>query len=849
MLNPIPPLRQRFIFVISVLLAAVGLLLPWWRHHGFLRDFYDYGNVIAAAGRIQLGDKPYVDFLTPIQTLQFYQAVLAERLFGPRYLSLTYINAIFIVASLLAFTALLFRPLGRWPALLIATAVVAGSSMQHTILWYNSLGVAWVAVVVWAMAQRPRRTAPRVMIWTLVFGVLWLGGMTKLTFQTAALAFALLFTLRSASRREISWRTAAGLGVAWVFAGVVLPVATEMALTGATFVQWKHNVLELASSRTDLLRQIGTWSFYWITPHDYYEPIYLPFVGGWGMVLLAITALFAWRSVHRNAPRKTRSSEPLFFGIIVFGAAACGVVFLAAHYEIAYMSAAAWLVFATGVVVAFVPRERSGAGRWARGVLVVGAISLIGTAWASAWAGARVLWGIGPTDHSGLISADTLPARFAYLKGVAIRPTLHESLQRFDAYYDVLAANGLPPNRYYFVNGTEWMVRAVPEARHHGLPLWLQPGTTFSNDNVRVITDKLGIGSDIQVVVSDDPWNVWYYGMDSFLKEHYRADRIGPQLHVFRVRANFNLEAPLERPLDFTTTTKSNLLSNEMVLTGGPVVLRIRPDGGFISGTQSYHIGYGIGIPDISGDMVAERLPNAAEGSIEVVFRVRERQPGLPDRILSEQRVTVTAKQPVQVRSFDATAQGGELVFEVELPPGEGALAGWRNLRTRRSAAVEKINPAPLNRKLLTQRPNEAWQHALFADEHPAVSDLAGFSIDVHADRRGNDPELFVHAPGEVWFKLTGPAVHVSGKFGFRELAWTKPDGLLGVRAAVVFYKGGRFEILDQRELRPRREADRAQQSFDVVAPETEGWIGLVITTLDDTNAYGHFGWRDVRVR
>jgi hypothetical protein len=69
------------------------------------------------------------------------------------------------------------------------------------------------------------------------------------------------------------------------------------------------------------------------------------------------------------------------------------------------------------------------------------------------------------------------------------------------------------------------------------------------------------------------------------------------------------------------------------------------------------------------------------------------------------------------------------------------------------------------------------------------------------------------------------------------------------VKISVVFYKGGRFEILHQRELRPRREDDRVGQTFDVVVPEPGGWIGLVVTTLEpNSNAYGHLWWRNFRL-
>ena len=70
------------------MLGAVALL-PWWRHHDYLRDFYDYGLVIAGAGLIEQGLRPYVDFATPIQAGYFGLSALVETWGGGTFLALT----------------------------------------------------------------------------------------------------------------------------------------------------------------------------------------------------------------------------------------------------------------------------------------------------------------------------------------------------------------------------------------------------------------------------------------------------------------------------------------------------------------------------------------------------------------------------------------------------------------------------------------------------------------------------------------------------------------------------------------------------------------------------------------
>jgi len=51
-------------------------------NHTILRDFYDYGLVVAGACRLSLGERPYVDFSHPIQALHFRLAESAESVFG-----------------------------------------------------------------------------------------------------------------------------------------------------------------------------------------------------------------------------------------------------------------------------------------------------------------------------------------------------------------------------------------------------------------------------------------------------------------------------------------------------------------------------------------------------------------------------------------------------------------------------------------------------------------------------------------------------------------------------------------------------------------------------------------------
>lgn len=146
------------------------LILPWWRNHDHLRDFMDYGLVIAANGRIADGERPYVDFVTPIQAGFLWFNYQVETWTGGNYYGLT----LGALPSLVGGFALLgYTHSRRWPwwwSLLAAWTVLMGSVGQHTIIWHNSLGVLCLAVALWVTTLWPGGSRPS-WRWFLLLGV------------------------------------------------------------------------------------------------------------------------------------------------------------------------------------------------------------------------------------------------------------------------------------------------------------------------------------------------------------------------------------------------------------------------------------------------------------------------------------------------------------------------------------------------------------------------------------------------------------------------------------------------------------------------------------------------------
>lgn len=774
------------------------LLVPWWRNHALLRDFYDYGHVIAGVGLIEGGERPYVDFLTPIQTLQYYVGVLAEKIWGARYLSLTYAAAGFIAGTFLGFVALLVRPFGGWAAMMIAAAVVAASGLQHTIPWYNAMGVAWLTVAFWGTAAGGERRGK----WTgvvLVATALWLGGMTKLTYQIAATALVLAWVLRAAERGKVTGRAAAASIVGVVVFATVVPIATEMMLTGASFAQWKQNVLELAQARTELLEAIGTWKFYWQTPHDYHPPVYLRAMGAWGVgLLLAVTAIAA---VGIWIQRERRGRELMWLAIMSGGAVACGLVFLALHYEIAHLAGAAWLVLATGIVLACVPREAVRCWAWARGVLVVGAVTLLVPAWASAWAGARAIWGHGDVARSEMKSADDLPERFAYLRGMKIEPGLHEGLRQLEAFRSRRIADGAKEENFRFVHGTEWLARTMPASGSNGMPLWIQEGTTFSAREKRAMIRELARGGQWEVIVADRAWNHWPEDFHRVLDRRYEDGVIGGSLVAYWLPGRE--AAPFSRPVEWARRANSNLYGRAMDVEEGRIEWLQRPGGAWFAGSwDSARVALGFGLYRLSGDFVAELPPDAERG--EARFRVRRANGPEAGALMWDEAVTVTRESPSATRPFSISPGGGRVALEVELPKGQVMVGGWRTLRTEHTAG-NALPGGPLQRGLKEWELNE--RGVFFGKEAPVAEERDG--------QRG----WRVNVGEELWVRVGSGAGRVRG--GYRL------EGAGSIRVSVVYVHGGRFDLFYDRAVEAEELRPEVSGAFDVPTPERDGWVVL----------------------
>jgi hypothetical protein len=349
------PTRRNQYFAGAILLVLGIALLPWWRNHGYLRDLYDYGLVLAANGHLDLGERPYVDFTTPIQAGFLSLNWLIERLGGGNYFALTLGGAGLIAVTGVSLTLMLARRWAWWAAAVIGGVVTISAASQHTILWHNSLGVFCLALVTWSAACAPvwRRSA-----WpwhALLLAGLFLGGINKLNFHLVAVAVALAWAVRAGLVRQAGWGRVGATATGILLAGLVLPVAAELAWTGVSLARWLANVVQLASgSRLGILQQILSPDFLLRPIHDYYGPVPLPQAGLAGVVLSLAVLIGCWPAATVATARWDRWLVPLAAG----AAATAGAALLATNFEIASVGLGAWLVLVASLWLGFAPAGR-----------------------------------------------------------------------------------------------------------------------------------------------------------------------------------------------------------------------------------------------------------------------------------------------------------------------------------------------------------------------------------------------------------------------------------------------------------------------------------------------------------
>ncbi len=792
----------------AMVVLVVVLLLPWGRHHDYLRDLYDYGLVVSANGRMAAGERPYVDFTTPIQAGFLAMNLAAEKLGGNTFVGLTYGAAALIVFMQTGLTWLLAR---RWPlplAAAAAAAVTCGSAVQHTIIWHNVVGVAALAGIAWSGALAPvlRRVDWRLNL--ILLTALFLGGVNKLNFHLIGLAIALGWILRAGFAGRTDGKRALMTVAAVLVCGAILPVLAEMAWTGATFTTWWYNVVQLpVASRASALPAIMEGRFYFKAHHDYYGPLLLP-PAALVVVLLMVAALVL---AIRWGTGRDSGSERVFIFAAGFFAVVGSLALLATNNEIDYVAVSAALVLAVAIILGFDVRIGSRSGVAA---VLVPVLVLAIAAWVSAWRGQRSQFGHSSAARASYVSAEKAGAAFFYLRGLHLPPEVVESLEALGQW-------GLPPDGHglrpvFYGPGMEWAERVLPAVKVAGRPLWAHWGTSYGRVEEERLIHDLSTGNRYNVVLCALAWDSWNHDMRFTFDQFYTRDLLGPVI-VRRSRKPSYGIMPGDS-INFLDHFGGNVAPTALMNGEPPLSFAHFEADGLLLGLIADEGGMQLSAPTYraGGKAVLRRLDPAGRDALHADFKVIV-QGAIPERIAWSAQVELPQGQDSIEVPFQMDGAGRPLSLRVHVDERSAyhVAAGFRELRITHAIEQEGVPPALRSGMLAETPPDPMTAGALFGQ-----MDWLPQRIVVRGGRVVPDG-LELSPGGEVWFHRENMLVDVVG--AIRERPGGNGKGHPTIR--VVWYKGGRLDLLQQASMPD----DGSPLDFHAWCGEPGGWIGILV--------------------
>lgn len=485
--RPASPVRSG-----AALAVSLGVVVYLWSlNYNKLGSFFDYSIMADAAGKFAAGLRPFRDYTSALQTFPIWVARACEIVFGPRYLALAYGNLVLTLGLFLLLVQFARKVFSLPVAILIAMAVCVASSLQHGIIWYNSIGLFLLSAVVLKCADLVRarhvRAADAVRIAALVLCL----GMTKLNFFALAMAMVVFSTAVAAfTIRGLQFNKGF---VALFVAACALPPFIEVFANHTTFSTWlREVVLSPAHSRTRVL----IWA---INPALYFEELNRWFPGtvlkGAVFCSFMIYIFLAYRATRTPGDTQAGPSGRLvrlsFVGIFW----ASTIFLVLTNSDIESLS----LCFSVVGIVAMRISEPSPGEEWSKALrnsamflsvyfLLVGGTSLARHS--------RVSF-VGNTFPGQVVrQADGA----AYLRGVELSP---QAAARLTLINKILSENS--GASIYWGPGLELMNRMHPGVTDPAFPLWYQMEVTVHESDGPALSDALE-RSGAQLFVAERFW-------------------------------------------------------------------------------------------------------------------------------------------------------------------------------------------------------------------------------------------------------------------------------------------------------------------------------------------------------
>jgi hypothetical protein len=803
-----------FILLLLVLIAAT---LIWMRNRDILSDTYDYSSLITAAGKVEAGLKPYVDFRSTMQSACYVLTRTVEVIAGRNYLALTWGGLALSLGGALALAALLWRQFGpRLAAALVGAITLAGFS-PHVIIFYNPLGILCLAIVVIGLADGvPPQPWRSWRIW-LVALALVVGGTNKINFQALMVGLASLSLLRAWISHGLSGRGVIACWGGLLLCGVAIPLGLELVWTGASLQQWYFNVVELAEARVGFVAlalspQAYLEPTYTLHHHVLFKPLHTVGLG----VLLVVTVA-AWRQISLSAcSRSHLYVTRLVLGLSALAAGIGGVLLTITNIEIITITSLGVFVGALGLAVGFGVTHKRGV----RAVLGGAALLWMVVGGYAAWAGGRVLYGRASTDRSTFVRLDHPPEALRYMQGVRLDANLYESLLLTAKELERIKTEQGDLSRVLFGATLEWLERAYPESIMRGMPVWYDLGTSLRKSDgpwlIQSLQDK-----KIDWLFTHPSWESWPDAFQAYLDHDFRKVALGEVLRLYEKKSSLQSFDP---PTTFKASNALSLIDH----TASQIHVRTTritahdtpeytpsPWGEYYGTPGSWTWWWDRPVRIVEGTLIAKMKPTGSSPT-SLSWRIIA-DPAGARTVLSAGKATLSSSQPDLRNPFRVEPNGLPLSFEIEVSgdDSESVTAGWRDMRILHAGDTQQ-DPVPPGINL----------------DEPAVEfkTAAGRSVwlRVMNEPKPESLETAWDIPFETW--TTGLVAPGSWQATLSIQPESKTPGAQPI-IMVLWYKSGRLEIVDQLA------APVSQGEFTVTgrSPESGGWLGIVVRPIEQS--------------
>jgi hypothetical protein len=510
----------------------------WWRNRDILRDFFDYSMVIGAAGKLEAGLKPYTDIRSPMQSAMYISNHATEWVFGRSYLGLTWGGLIQALGGGLVVRAVALRPLGIAMGTLLALAVATAGLLQHTVFFYNPIGILCLTVVLIALADHPSLQP----IWSwrpaIVLVGLFVSGINKINFHAVTLVVGTLLLLSGWVRGRASGKSATTSLLLLALFGAVLPLGFELVWTGASVATWWDHVVALPSERQGLLPAIIGWRMYLRPIHDFHHHLLVRSIAGAGLLLLLGTAV--WLLVDAGKHHATRIDWLVRIALVLSGVV-CGAMLLVTNMESVVLTSLFYPVLTTSLFIFYREPDRSAWQGW--GSVVAMALLLWSVvAGYAAWHGSRVLYGLNPPPRSAYLRLHTTEPALRYFEGVRLLPDQIDANQRLAVHLNGMEDARGQLSGVLFGPGLEWMERAYPACIVRHEPVWYHAGTTLRESDAPYFARLLDGG---RMLAAQRRWEIWPASIRALLDRDCEMEELGTRDVIYRPR-KFILPRPNE---------------------------------------------------------------------------------------------------------------------------------------------------------------------------------------------------------------------------------------------------------------------------------------------------------------